>query len=138
MQPVLLDSDTVSELHKRRNREVVVNGAAYLREHGQFALSALTWYEIVRGLKAKRATAQLSRFKKFCEHSLVVPLDDVVLEQATELWAIAYRHGHPCADADIIIAATALCHNRALATGNTPHFQWVPGLSLVNWRDPQP
>jgi predicted nucleic acid-binding protein len=138
MQPVLLDSDTVSELHKRRNPQVVANGTTYLRQHGQFALSSLTWYEVVRGLKAKRAVSQLRGFMKFCQHVLIVPIDNVVLEQATELWATAYQQGHPCGDADIIIAATALCQGRALATGNTPHFQWIAGLSLVNWREPPP
>jgi hypothetical protein len=36
---------------------------------------------------------------------------------------------------DLIIAATALEHDRALVTGNTPHFSWISGLSLANWRD---
>jgi hypothetical protein len=43
MQLAILDSDIVSELHKRRNPRVISNGAAYLREHGRFAISALTW-----------------------------------------------------------------------------------------------
>jgi predicted nucleic acid-binding protein len=34
----------------------------------------------------------------------------------------------------LIIAATALEHGRALITGNTAHFQWVPGLQIDNWR----
>jgi predicted nucleic acid-binding protein len=39
-------------------------------------------------------------------------------------------------DADVIIAATALYHGRVVVTGNTTHFNWVPGLILENWRNP--
>ena len=30
----------------------------------------------------------------------------------------------------------ALHHGRTLVTGNTVHFAWVPGLQILNWRDP--
>jgi predicted nucleic acid-binding protein len=39
-------------------------------------------------------------------------------------------------DADVMIAATALYHGRTLVTGNTVHFAWVPGLKILNWRNP--
>jgi predicted nucleic acid-binding protein len=42
--------------------------------------------------------------------------------------------GHAHRDADLIIAATAIEHGRTLVTGNTSHFQWVPGLQIDNWR----
>jgi hypothetical protein len=43
---------------------------------------------------------------------------------------------HPHADADVLIAATALEHGRVLVTGNTAHFSWIPGLAIEDWRQP--
>jgi tRNA(fMet)-specific endonuclease VapC len=76
----------------------------------------------------------LDRFALFCDHSLVLPISDAVLDQAGILWAEARSGGKPCGDADLLIAATALEHNLALASGNMRHFDWVPNLRLEDWR----
>jgi predicted nucleic acid-binding protein len=39
-------------------------------------------------------------------------------------------------DTDILIAATALEYGLAIATGNTAHLERIPGLQVVNWREP--
>jgi tRNA(fMet)-specific endonuclease VapC len=136
MALTLLDTDILSELLKQKDPNVVRKAAVYLHLHGQFAFSALTRYEVVRGLLEKRATAQLSKFTLFCQQSLVLPLTDAVLDRAADLWATAGRLGRPRSDADLLIAATALENGRALATGNHPHFQWIPGLVIDDWRQP--
>ena len=59
---------------------------------------------------------------------LVIPISDDVIDRAADL-CVAAR------DADLMIAATALVHGRALVTGNTPHFNWITGLSIANWRE---
>jgi predicted nucleic acid-binding protein len=50
------------------------------------------------------------------------------------IWVDARRGGYPRNDADLIIAATAMESGRVLVTGNAPHFAWIPGLSLADWR----
>jgi tRNA(fMet)-specific endonuclease VapC len=132
----LLDTDILSELLKQKNAAVVAKAAAYLAQHGQFALSALTRYEITRGLREKGATAQLQNFEAFCRHSLVLPLTDGVLDRAADLWVLAGLQGKPRSDADLFIAATTLEHGRILVTGNTAHFSWIPNLTLEDWRQP--
>lgn len=136
MPPSLLDTDTLSDILKQKNPTVTGHAAAYLALHGQFAFSSITRYEIVRGLKAKGATRQLTQFGMFCRHSLVLPVTDGILDRAADLWVTANRAGHPRNDADLVIAATALEHGLVLVTGNTTHFAWVPGLSLEDWRQP--
>lgn len=136
MPPSLLDTDILSEVFKQKNAAVVAKATAYLRQHGQFAISSITRYEVVRGLKAKKAVAQLQRFLAFCGHSLVLPASDDVLDRAADLWVLGRQGGHPHRDADLIIAATALHHGRALVTGNTQHFSWIPGLRVENWKTP--
>ena len=73
MTIALLDTDTLSELLKQRNPRVTAKAAEYLRLHGQFALSVFTRFEIARGYKEKGATTQLTRFREFCRHSLIIP-----------------------------------------------------------------
>jgi predicted nucleic acid-binding protein len=136
MDLALLDTDTLSELLKQRNSTVAQHAAAYLQTHGQFAFSAFTRFEILRGYKESKATRQLPRFAAFCARSLILPVTDAIFDRAADLWVIARQGGHPHGDADLLIAATALEHARKLVTGNTAHFTWIPGLSVADWRQP--
>ena len=134
MPPTLLDTDILSEVLKQKNANVALRAADYLNQHHQFAISAMTRYEVVRGLMDKNATAQLQRFEVFCQHTTVIAITDDILDRTAELWATARRGGNPKKDADLIIAATALLHNRVLATGNAQHFEWISGLTVEDWR----
>lgn len=136
MDLALLDTDVLSEVLKQRNPQVTQHAANYLQQNGQFCFSAITRYEVIRGLRAKQATTQLARFGVFCEHSLIWPVTESVLDRTAELWVSAKQRGFPSRDADLIIAATALELSRVLVTGNTSHFAWIPQLRLSDWRQP--
>ena len=71
MDLALLDTDIFSELLKQRNPFVMQKAAAYVRQYGQVAISAVTRYEILRGYKKQNATAQLRRFQVLCGKSLL-------------------------------------------------------------------
>lgn len=134
MPVALLDTDILSEVLKRKNANVARRAASYLAQHQQFTFSAITLYEVLRGLKDKNATAQLSRFRVFCQHSLIFSVTDAVLERASDLWVVGRQGGHPHRDADLIIAATALEEGRVLVTGNARDFAWISGLTIEDWR----
>jgi tRNA(fMet)-specific endonuclease VapC len=136
MLPTLLDTDMLSELIKQRNAAVQQRAIDYTQQIGPIAFSAITRYEILRGYKRTNATTQLARFQAFCQLAVVLAIDDAVVERAAELWSLAQAGGHSDNDADLIIAATALVHQRVLATGNTRHFSWIPGLTIEDWRTP--
>ncbi len=134
MDAALLDTDTLNEVLKRKNANVVRHAADYLATHGQFAISSITRYELLRGLKEKNAASQLTRFHAFCKNTTILPVIDDILEVAVDLWVAGRRQGLAPKDADVIIAATALYHGRRLVTGNTAHFAWIVRLKLENWR----
>lgn len=69
MDTALLDSDILSEVLKRRNAVVLQKATLYLQQHGQFAVSAVSRFEILRGYKELNATTQLARFATFCQHT---------------------------------------------------------------------
>jgi predicted nucleic acid-binding protein len=57
MESALLDTDTISEILRRRNLDVARNTAQYLKQRSEFAFSAITNYEIVRGLALEECDA---------------------------------------------------------------------------------
>ena len=134
MDPSLLDTDIVSEVLKQRNATVQQHAAVYLQQYQQFCFSAVTRFELLRWYKVTNATTQFHRFQRFCQNSLILPLTEQIINRAADLWAYGRIHGHPIEDADVLIGATALEQGRTLVTGNEAHFNWMPGLTVDNWR----
>jgi tRNA(fMet)-specific endonuclease VapC len=132
----LLDTDILSEVIKRRDVNVQRNAQEYLTVHRQFQFSIITRYEILRGLKAKDAFRQELAFERQCERSIVLPLADEVVVQAAEIYGLLRKQGAIIGDADILIAATAIVHDRVLVTGNLAHFRRIPELRCETWRSP--
>lgn len=84
MDPSLLDTDTLSEVMKGVDTDVQDNARQYLRAFGHFTFSLITRYEILRGLKARRATRQIARFEQRCQQSVVLPItDEIIIPTAT-------------------------------------------------------
>jgi tRNA(fMet)-specific endonuclease VapC len=134
MDEAILDTDILSEVLKGRNRQVLNVAGRYLAEHGRLTFSAITFYEIVRGLRANKADRALADFLSLAKSSELLPVTIAVLDRAAGLWADARRGGHPSNDADLIIAATALEAGRVLITRNAAHFAWIPNMQLADWR----
>jgi len=132
----LLDTDTLSEVMKGKDLHVDQQAREYFKTHGQFRISVITRYEILRGLKAKQATRQIEIFEDRCNKSYVYPVTDEIVVLASDIYAYLHQHGLTISDADILIAATALVHNLILITGNIDHFSRIPNLICKNWKSP--
>jgi predicted nucleic acid-binding protein len=136
MGEALLDTDILSEVLKAKDPQVMGKASQYLAAHSRFAFSAITFYEVIRGIQARSAKRKMARFVQLAAGADVLPVSIPVLQRAADLWVTAYNGGHPRDDADLIIAATALESGRVLVTGNTQHFTWIAGLVLDDWRRP--
>jgi tRNA(fMet)-specific endonuclease VapC len=135
MPPTILDTDILSAL-MRQNPRVVTKARQYLEEHGRFTLSAITMYEIQRGLKARNAIKQQKAFKTLCRSSTVLPVDDAVVDRASSsIYADLASRDELIGDADILITATALVSEMRLATNNLRHFRRISGLRVENWME---
>jgi len=132
----LLDTDTLSEIMKGKNRPIEQHATEYLRTHGRFRFSVITCYEILRGLKAKQAVRQMAIFRDKCDKSYLYPVTDEIITQASDVYAYLHQKGLLISDADIIIASTAMVHNLTLVTGNTDHFTRIPDLHCESWKSP--
>src|ERR1044072_1148484 len=128
----LLDTDILSAL-MRQHPNATGRARAYLAVHHRLTFSIVTRYEILRGLYAKNATAQLAAFDRLCSASTVLPLTEQIVIRAAMIYADLQRRGTLIGDGDIFIAATALEHGLAVVTNNESHFQRIAGIQLENW-----
>jgi tRNA(fMet)-specific endonuclease VapC len=132
----LWDTDTVSEYLKGKNPHLIQRAVAFLNQYGQAPISLITRYEILRGLRARKATTKVLAFERFCQNNIILPLSEDVIQKAADVWASLKQAGTLIGDNDIFIAATALHHGLALATGNVAHFSRISGLILEDWTKP--
>lgn len=117
-----------------RNNETVrrnlVNISLYEKE---VYISAISYYEIKRGLLAKDAIRKLDIFEKICKEIRILFLDNQnVFDKASEIYADLKQKGELIEDADVMIAATALTQNLVLVS-NDSDFLRVKGVIVDNW-----
>ena len=132
----LLDTCVLSEIQKGKNPHVAQKAQAYLSQYKQFTFSLMTRYEILRGLKDKKAPTQLVHFERLSRKSQILPLDEDIIVLAADLWVALKQAGKLIGDNDLFIAATALHHGLILVTRNVAHFGRIPGLTLEDWTKP--
>jgi tRNA(fMet)-specific endonuclease VapC len=132
MTPTLLDTDTLTLLHKH-HPHVSLNAAAYISQFKQLTLTEFSYYEITRGLKAVRATTQLASFEQFCQAHRILPFSHPASVLAADIWADLKRRGLLIGEVDILIASIALNEGLAVATHNVSHFRRINRLQVVDW-----
>ncbi len=135
MPKSLLDTDTLSPVIKQ-NPIALSHSRNYLASYGLLTFSIITRFEVLRGLKAKKASTQIAAFEKLCAASEVLPLTDAVVQRAAGIYGDLHQRGQLIGDADILIAATALESGLICVTNNENHFKRVTGLVLANWLKP--
>ncbi len=129
---LLLDTDALS-LYLRKSPKVVAEAQNYLRQHKNFTFSIITRFEILRGMKAKDATARIRFFNLFCSQNEIIELDDRIIVTAADIYADLHKRGRLIGDADILIAATAIENKLAVVTNNESHFNRIAELRIFNW-----
>jgi tRNA(fMet)-specific endonuclease VapC len=139
IKKALLDTDTLSEILRARNSNVVAQAVAYKAIHNQLTISAITVMEIVKGMHKMGRTAALNRFLQGIQSSEVLPFDQPCAEIAGRIYGDLESAGQPIGRADVMIAAIALQHDLTLVTGNTRHYQYIQSvgyqLIIANWRE---
>jgi len=138
---VILDTDILSEYLKGQNAAVAARAAAYAKEHGVFAFTSVTVFEIVYGLELKQASTQLAKVLAWLDLNEEITPNATDYRSAAAIKAAARKQGCVVELSDCLIAAIAVRLDRPLVTGNTADFQAIQrtGLKLVieNWRDEQ-
>jgi predicted nucleic acid-binding protein len=140
-EPVLLDTDTLSEL-SRGNPRVLARARTYLASFGRLTISSVTVFERLRGYHwairaGKPLQRQLQAFETLAASSVVLPFDGDAAAVAATIWAAASRRQRQHLG-DVLIAAIAVSRRIPLATRNVRDFDGlvrsagVP-LRLTDW-----
>jgi predicted nucleic acid-binding protein len=140
-EPVLLDTDTLSEL-SRGNATVAALAQAYLRAFGRLTISSVTVFERLRGYRqaiqaGKPFHRQLHAFEALVQNSVVLPFDQNAASVSAEIWAACSRAQRQKLG-DILIAGIAVARQIPLATRNQRDFETLSknaevSLRLVDW-----
>jgi len=140
-EPVLLDTDTLSEL-SRGNARVRERAVAYLSRFGRLTITTITVFERLRGyrlaiLNGRSYQRQLQAFETLVASSDVLPFDESAAGIAGEIWGrvSARRRGQL---GDILIAGIAVSRQLPLVTRNRRDFAEIArssetALRLVDW-----
>jgi predicted nucleic acid-binding protein len=128
----LVDTDVLSELPRARADARVV---AWFELLPEFAVSPISIDELSYGIAKVRGKSG-TRLREWFEALLsipptVIPLDQRIARAAGELRATRERKGRRVAQADMLIAATALVGGLTLATRNIDDFEGC-GIPIID------
>jgi tRNA(fMet)-specific endonuclease VapC len=95
------------------------------------AISLITYGEIYEGIYYGRDPKRSEQgFLQFLRGIDVLPLNKPIMKKFAHLRGQLRRSGQMINDPDLLIAATALHHDRTLLTHNLRHFSRIPTLKL--------
>jgi tRNA(fMet)-specific endonuclease VapC len=132
MKPAVIDTNIISAF-MRGNHQVILKIEEYLEEYDTLTISVITYYEIMRGIKALASESKVKAFHEFMSACNIEEIDLIVAGKAAEIYDELRSAGKLVEDADILIAATAMTHGMVVVTDNTQHFKRIRGLKVENW-----
>ena len=95
------------------------------------AISLITYGEIYDGIYHGRTPRAAERgFLQFLQIAPVLPLNKSIMKRFARIRGDLRIVGRVFADADIMIAATAIHHGLTLVSRNTRHFSRIPSLQI--------
>ena len=104
----ILDTNIITA-HMESNEKIRMKLGEVSFYEKEVYISAISYYEIKRGLLAKNATRKLDIFEEFCNEIKIIFLDNQeIFDKASEIYADLRQKGELISDVDILIAATAL------------------------------
>ena len=96
--------------------------------------TTITLGELFYGaLRSGAARRWLTAIDRVTEHLRCLPFDESAAKHYGELRAHLEAKGRRLDDADLRIAAICVATDHVLVSGNSRHFERVPGLKFENW-----
>ena len=130
MAKLLLDTDIL--LFSLRGNTTVLGKWAKLAA-SQWVISAISGYEIQKGIEANPTTKSSQRATMLLSQLEMEPVSSDVALEAAKIHQALKKNGLSIGTADELIAAHAITMGATLVSNNTKHFENVPGLKLENW-----
>ncbi len=133
MKEALIDTDILS-FYFKGDSNVVNKFEDYLKEFDQINISIITFYEILGGLKHKKADRQVLEFEEFVSNNNIIHISEDSARISADVYADLKRRGVTIGTSDILIAGIALDNELTLITNNQKHYDPILGLKIENWK----
>lgn len=124
---MLVDTDVL--IWNLRGNE---RAATFLDEQPGFFVSAVSYMELLQGLRDKVELRDLRQAIRFWD-ARIVQIDEEISARAMFL-VEEYALSHGMQMADALIAATAVALGVSLVTANDRHYRHIEGLDVVIFR----
>ena len=135
----LLDTDTLSEVLKGVNANVLTKAKLYVAEHRVLTFTSVTVYEILTGLEKNQMQARAEAVKQVFRQNEEIVSESGDYELAAQVLGSLRRNGREVGYSDPLVAACAMRRGLAVVTGNQKHFRFIQEvgfeLALEDWRN---
>jgi predicted nucleic acid-binding protein len=130
----LFDTDTLSNIVKQKPSRQLLEKLHDLPRSLQYT-SAINVGEIYYGAnRSPKKEKILNAFEASVFPNVnILPFDGESGRVFGIMKSDLEKRGIGCSEPDLRIAAVTIQHNLILVTGNTKHFQNIPGLRIENW-----
>jgi tRNA(fMet)-specific endonuclease VapC len=129
----LVDTDILS-FYFKGDLTVVGKFNDYLSEFDIVNISIVTYYEILGGLKFKRAEKQLKEFEEFVTNNSIIHISEESAKISGDVYSDLRHKGITIGTSDILIAGIAIENELTLITNNEKHYESIQGLKIENWK----
>jgi tRNA(fMet)-specific endonuclease VapC len=129
----LIDTDILS-FYFKGDSKVVDKFNDYLKEFDVINVSIITYYEILGGLKFKKAERQIKEFEEFVSNNTIIHISEQSAKLAGDIYADLRQKGITIGTSDILIAGIAIENELTLVTNNERHYESIKGLKIENWK----
>ena len=123
---VLLDTGVLFDFLGDRG---VAGEAERILEAGKGAISAITVFELYRGVSSKKHLEQCTKLLSFLHK---IDLNEQVARIAGGVYTDLKQVGRLIENEDILIAATSIYYSFPLFTTNKRHFNTIPRVQMHN------
>ncbi len=123
---ILVDTSILIDFYRKTDK-ANSKWISLVREGYEFAISAITKYEIYSGA----SPTQLTFWDSVLQQITIIPFDEKTVDVAVNINSELKRKRKQIDIADLFIAATAILYNIPFATLNTKHFDRVEKLKML-------
>jgi len=129
----LVDTDILS-FYFKGDSKVVDKFNGYLKEFDVINVSIITYYEILGGLRFKKAERQIKEFEEFVSNNTIIHISEQSAKLSGDIYADLRQKGITIGTSDILIAGIAIENELTLVTNNERHYESIKGLKIENWK----
>lgn len=133
MTEALVDTDILSFYFKGETK-VVERFRDYLKEFDQINISIVSYFEVLGGLKFKRAERQIQAFEEFVSNNNIIHISETSAKISGDIYAELRQRGIIIGTSDLLIAGVAIENGLTLVTNNERHYEPIEKLTIENWR----